>query len=119
MLTAIGKLSEAADFANQTLQEEDASVRPDALRIMGTVLLRMDENKAKAAEEYILESIDLARQNKDRYLEAYGYRALAEVYQVQRRDEDVSAAFDQAISIFEELKLDKEAKKTNVMINSS
>ncbi|MEM7539461.1 MAG: tetratricopeptide repeat protein, partial [Chloroflexota bacterium] len=107
----LNNLKEAAEFANRAIQAEDASVLPDVLRIMGTILLRQG-NAEVAAEQYILEAIEMARQVKDRYLEAYGYRALAEVYQVLAQTEHEMAAFKDAITIFKELGLGKEIMKT-------
>ncbi|MEM7535491.1 MAG: tetratricopeptide repeat protein, partial [Chloroflexota bacterium] len=105
-----------ANFAQLVIHEKDTSVFPDGLRTMGTALLR--QGNPQEAEQYVQQSIEFTQQNQDRYLEAYGWRAMVEVYQVQGQDEDATDAFDQAIAIFEELGLDKEIEKTKMIMNS-
>ncbi|MEM7535342.1 MAG: tetratricopeptide repeat protein [Chloroflexota bacterium] len=104
-------ITEASHFAQQVIHEEDSSVLHEGLRTMGTVLLR--QGNPQETERYIVSSIQLSQEP---YYTAQSQRALAEVYQTQGQNTKAAVTFDQAITIFEELKLDKEVEKTRAMM---
>jgi len=75
-------------------------------------------------KKYIEESIRLAVENQDPFLEAYGWRALGQVHQA-RQDEaqhdkaKAKECFTKAIALFDEMSLVNEIEKTQALVGNS
>lgn len=54
----------------------------------------------------------MAQQNQDKYLEAYGWRALGQVHQAAENPHDAAQAFEQAVTLFEAIGVKSEVEKT-------
>jgi len=107
---ALGSLSEAKTAVEDVLRQEETATVPDALRTWGEILLR--EGDLPGAEQRITASCELAVQNQDLFLEAYAWRALAEVLYTAARHGEVADACGRAIALFETLDLPLEVAKT-------
>ncbi len=86
----LGELEAAEKYARQMIDAQLASVLSDGLRTLGGI--RLAQDNWIDAEARFREAITAARSNRDRYLEAYGQRALMRVVLIQRQDEDAHIA---------------------------
>ena len=102
-------LPQAEVFAHRVTESTVSSVVPDGLRTLGEVRLAMGD--PAPAESLVRQSIELAKQNGDRYLEAYGWRALARVLCADNRDGDGQTAINEAIQLFESIDLSQEVER--------
>ncbi len=109
----LGHLAEAGQSAQRVIDSQAPAVLPDGLRTLGEV--RLMQGNAAAAEELIRQSITLAKQNADRYLEAYGWRALAHTLCIDNRQNEGQLACDEAIVLFESLELPQEVERCRAM----
>jgi len=89
---------------------------PDGLRTLGEI--KLAQGDALAAETYIRQSIETAQENDDRYLAAYGWRALARVQWAKGEHEQSQATLDQAVELFEALDLDQEVTRSHFVRHS-
>ena len=119
---ALGNLVNAEHFIKLVLQTEQNDAIPDALRVLGEIELK--RGNSPQAQEYIEESIRLAVENQDPFLEAYGWRALGQVHQA-RQDEaqhdkaKAKECFTKAIALFDEMSLVNEIEKTQALVGNS
>ncbi len=111
---ALGDASQAIQYAQDAMGCEEDTVIPDALRVIGEAQLALgDGNGAKATIE---QAISAAIENRDRYLEAYAYRALAKVLVALEQTMEARQVLAQAISIFEEIQLPDEVKRSQTLL---
>jgi len=75
---ALDQLDESEKYAWQVIETEDEEGIPDAMRVLGEIELK--RGNYDQAKKHIRESIRLAQENEDPFLEAYGWRALGQVY---------------------------------------
>jgi tetratricopeptide (TPR) repeat protein len=106
-------LAAATQYAQQVIQSDAAHVRPDGLRTLGEIKLAQSDHAA--AEVFIRQSLEQAQTNEDRYLEAYGWRALARVQALHAQPAASQASFEKAIELFEMLGLDQEVTRSQAM----
>ena len=106
----LGNLAESEQWAWRVIQAEDTSILPDGLRVLGEIKLL--HQQVAEAEQLISQSIQLAQQSEDPYLEAWGWRALGRVRVAQLRQMEARKAFQQALDLFEKLNLPFEVDKT-------
>ncbi|MDM8519956.1 tetratricopeptide repeat protein [Anaerolineales bacterium HSG6] len=106
----LGRLDEAEQLAWQVIQAEEQEHLPDGLRVFGEVQFK--RGNLSEARKYIQESINMAQQNQDQYLEAYGWRALGQVHQAAEKHHDAAQAFEQAVTLFEAIGVTSEVAKT-------
>jgi tetratricopeptide (TPR) repeat protein len=88
----LGDLVAAENYAQQVIASRSPSVLPDGLRTLGEI--RLEQRDFADAEAAIRESMQLAQVNNDRYLEAYGLRALARLYLMQENSVGAQAVFE-------------------------
>ncbi|MDM8529026.1 tetratricopeptide repeat protein [Anaerolineales bacterium HSG24] len=106
----LGRLDEAEQLAWQVIQAEEQEHLPDGLRVFGEVQFK--RGNLSEARKYIQESINMAQQNQDQYLEAYGWRALGQVHQAAEKHHDAAQAFERAVALFEAIGVKSEVEKT-------
>jgi len=94
-------------------QLDQARMIPDALRVLGEVELKRGSH-AKA-QQNIQQSIRLAVENQDPFLEAYGWRALGQVQQSQYNIVEARELFGKAMFLFQEMGLENEVEKTRAV----
>ena len=63
--------------------------------------------------KYIQQAIEYAKHNDDRYLTAFGWRALGRAYKIHNQTTNSVDAYRNAIEIFEELNLANEVLRTS------
>ena len=110
----LGNLDEAQHFAWLVVDENETGTLPDGLRVLGEV--KLAKGDLHAAEYLIMQSIEVAEQNKDRYLEAYGRRALGRVYFAQYGMGKAQRAFVRAQKLFNTLGLSHEVERTEILL---
>jgi tetratricopeptide (TPR) repeat protein len=108
----LGDLATAEQYAQQVIQSNATHVLPDGLRTLGEIKLAQGD---LAAETFIRQSIEAAEENDDRYLQAYGWRALARVQWTRGKREQGQAALGRAVELFESLGLDQEVTRSQSM----
>lgn len=106
----LGDLTQAEQFAQRVLQEENTNTQPDGLRTLGEI--RLKQGQLTEAEQLIQQSLKLAQDNQDKVLEAYAWRALGEVALVRGNRQPAAENFNQAIAIFTESAMPAEVEKT-------
>jgi len=102
-LLGLGELSTAVVHVENAIAAGDTGILPDAYRTYGEIL--MHQREWQAAEKYLLKSIDLADQNEDILLLAYGRRALGKFYLMQQQFASAQRAIAEAISLFQSVRL--------------
>jgi tetratricopeptide (TPR) repeat protein len=110
----LGRLDEAARDAQQVIESQTQRVLPDGLRTLGEV--RLAQGDPCTAEALIRESIERSQDNADPYLEAYGWRALAQVYKCGGRPAEYDDALRKALALFESLDLPQETARTQATV---
>jgi len=121
---ALDQLDEAEKYAWQVIETEEEEGIPDAMRVLGEIKLKR-ASKARAegsitqikeyinqAEKHIRESIKLAQKNEDPFLEAYGWRALGQVYLAKDDTAQADHCFARAIELFGDIGSENEIEKT-------
>ncbi|MEZ4864186.1 MAG: tetratricopeptide repeat protein [Caldilineaceae bacterium] len=103
---AAGALAEAESYSWQVLETEESVAIPDALRTLGEVHLA--RGNYQEAERYITQSLATAKENQDRYLQAYALRALGKLYLAQD-DERAKTYLNEAFTLFTAMGLHTEA----------
>lgn len=111
---ALGNLSEAERFARRVIQEEERVILPDGLRVLGEI--RLAQGNLTEAHALIQQSIDLARQNQDKFLEAYALRALGGVCAAEDDPVAAKTALAEAVRLFEMLDAPQEVARTALLI---
>lgn len=109
----LGRFAEAEISARRAMQVEDQSVLADALRTLGEA--RLGQGDRVEAEASIHQSIQLAQVIEDRYLEAYGWRAMGHVYLTFNQRPEARVVLDRAVRIFESLGLPQEIERTEAL----
>ena len=109
----LGELAAAEQYAQQVIQSNAAHVLPDGLRTLGEI--RLAQGDVSAAETSIRQSIEKAHENDDRYLEAYGLRALLRLSLSQQQEAAAQAVLEQTINLFESLDLPQEIERTQAL----
>jgi tetratricopeptide (TPR) repeat protein len=103
---SMGQLDTAEGFAQQVIAAEDTGTLPDGLRVLGEIQLA--RGQFDAAEALLRQSINAADKNRDMFLAAYGWRALARLLRQQARLPEAEAARAQAVAHFTDLGLERE-----------
>jgi tetratricopeptide (TPR) repeat protein len=111
---ALEHLDAAEKYARLVLDEEDQATLPDGLRVLGEIQLA--RGNLPLADQLIRESLAMARRNTDRFLEAYGWRALGRVALAQNDIRAARTALDQAMHHFQDLDLPREVAATQVLL---
>ncbi|MBN1934091.1 MAG: tetratricopeptide repeat protein [Anaerolineae bacterium] len=111
----LGNLEAAAHFAQQVVQEEETGTLPDGLRVLGEV--KLAQGALPEAEKLVRQSIQVAEQNQDRFLSAYGWRALGQVYLAQGDAQNAKTALEKAQALFEALELPQEVARTRMVFD--
>ena len=109
----LGRLDEAEQSARRVAESQMRDVAPDGFRTLGEVKLAQGDCAGAAA--LVRQSIEKAQGNGDRYLEAYGWRALARVRWANGQRPAAQTAFDRAIQLFESLGLVQELAASQTM----
>jgi tetratricopeptide (TPR) repeat protein len=104
-------LTEAERHAQRVIQSRTPHILPDGLRTLGEIKLAQGDQAA--AETLIRQSLEQAQANEDRYLEAYGWRALARVQAACAQQPASQASLEKAIELFETLGLDQEVARSH------
>ncbi|NJP07048.1 MAG: tetratricopeptide repeat protein [Chloroflexaceae bacterium] len=104
------ELDAAEQAAQHVLALEDEHTRPDALRVLAEVFLL--RNDPAMAEAYAQAAIESAQESKNDYLQGYGYRTLATIYQAQHQPQQAQHAFAEALRLFTALGLPTEIADT-------
>ena len=112
----LGNLAEATRYVRQIIEAEEVILLPDAYLTFGEILCK--QGNFPEAVRFIRMSLDLAVQNEDRYIEGYGWRALGTAYATQDQTQ-AQAAFAQAITLFQTMKLPNEVEKTRCAAQSA
>lgn len=110
---ALGHLDEAENYALKVYAKAEQRHMPDCVRVLGEVQLARQQ--FVEAEKYLQQSIELSKQNQDRFLEGYAWRAMGQLWMVQSLSKQADQAFQQAIDLFTEIDLLREVKKTKAL----
>jgi tetratricopeptide (TPR) repeat protein len=111
---AQGALAQAERYGWQALETEEGAVVPDALRVIGEIAL--ERGDYAQAEQYIGQALAAARDNEDRYLEAYALRALGRLY-LRRGSRQAVRWLQTAAAVFEQIGLGAEAERTRALVS--
>jgi tetratricopeptide (TPR) repeat protein len=101
--TALGELAEAESYAQLVLTQEQPHSHPYALFTLGRV--REQQQRMTEAELYLRQARQVAEMNGDRYLLAYVWEALGQVYQTTGNFPAARAMFEQAHEAFQTLRI--------------
>ena len=112
---ALGNLESAERFVARIYESEDEHIVMDGIRIRAEIELAR-KNFADA-EKYGQQSLELAKQHDDRYIEGYALRVLGKIYKAQQQDTKACEYLEQAIDIFAELELENEIEKTRRILD--
>lgn len=107
---ALEKWDKSERYAMQVVKLEDTETLPDGLRILGEVATK--RHQFSRAFSYLDDSIKQAQANQDRYLEAYAWRSLGQLYEAQAIQHKKDDALKKALAIFESLELPHEISNT-------
>lgn len=110
---ALGELSPAIQYAQDAIGCEEETVIPDALRVIGEAQLAL--GNFLEAQAMIQQAIDAAVANRDRYLEAYAYRAMAKVLAARNQGDEAQQMLAQAVAIFEDMQLPDEVERCHTL----
>ena len=106
----LDQLDAAEKYVHDVLRLEETQSQPYALfTLAGIARKRQDYPQA---ERVIAETIQLATNNRDKFLAAYAYRLSGEIELDQGRSKQASTALDQAITLFETMGLTSEKEKS-------
>ncbi len=105
-----GQLEEAEETAHKVLRLEENQTQPYALYTLG--LIARAHQQPDEARQHFQASQQIAQANGDRYLEAYAWRALGELYQAQGNMKDGRKALNTALQQFNTLNLPQETAAT-------
>lgn len=105
-----GQLDQAERTAQVVLRLEETHTQPYALYTMG--LITKARQQYDDAIRYFRASQQIAQENEDRYLEAYAWRSLGEVYTLQKQETAALEAYQIALSYFSAMGLAKETAVT-------
>ena len=111
---ANGDLDDATVYAWKAVETEESAIIPDALRVIGEIY--RERGAFDQAMHYLSQSLEMARENEDKYLEAYTLRALAKLNLQQANDRDSEAYLQRAMEIFDEIGLSYEAERSRQLL---
>jgi tetratricopeptide (TPR) repeat protein len=111
---ALGNLLEAERFARRVIQEEERVAVPNGLWVLGEI--KLAQNDLPLARTLIQQSIDLARQNQDKFLEAYAWRTMGCVCIAEDNLAEAQTALAEAVRLFEMLDAPQEVARTALLI---
>lgn len=100
-LVELDQLTEAESYAHLVLEQEEPHSHPYALYSLGT--MRRKQNRLNEAELYYGQARKVAELNEDRYLLAYSWEALAQIYQELGKAPAAQQAIEQAEQGFQQL----------------
>lgn len=121
---ALGNLPMARQYVERVLSEEETNTIPDTLRTWGEIELKEAQHaiaqgdealaakRLASAEQHIQQSLSAALENKDAYLEGYGWRALGNVHLAQGNTKEAMSDIEAAIALFNQLGLPHEVAIT-------
>ena len=110
----LGDYAQAEQQARQVLDLEEAHSYPYAMYTMGLVTRAQAQLEQSAA--WLEQCQQMARQNNDPYLEAYAWRALGETLATQANHQAARTAYEQALTLFEEMGNSPEVTKTQALL---
>ncbi len=103
---ALGELERAERHAQDAMGTEESGIVPDALRVLGEVEHR--RRNLTEAVALLRQAVELAQENKDRYLEAYAWRSLGQAHADAGSRALAVEALKRAMELFSEMELDRE-----------
>ncbi|MCB0060944.1 MAG: tetratricopeptide repeat protein [Caldilineaceae bacterium] len=108
----LGELENAETAVQQSIDQEEIHVLPDALRTHGEI--KLQQGYPEQAERLIQQALELINQMEtpDHYLAGYAWRALAQVYLAWGNDEKVRLAQQKAVDCFTAINLPNEIERT-------
>ena len=110
----VEKFAKAAELIHYGLQQEEAYSRPYLLYTLGRI--QYQHHQFDDAVQQLQQVIDLARQNEDKFIEAYGYQMLGKVYLAQTKQTLALDALRQALSWFKDLGIPTEVQKVKTLL---
>ena len=113
-LCGLGRLVEAEQWVQQTLQLEETSFIPLVLTVLGDI--RTAQHRYAEAEQVLHQAITQAVANQDRFAEAPAWRSLGFVYQHQDQAESAHDAWSKALHIFNSLQLFREVERVEQVL---
>jgi tetratricopeptide (TPR) repeat protein/GTPase SAR1 family protein len=105
----LGQLDEAEQHVRWANTNEERIVDPDINRIYGEILLARGQPKHALA--YVESSLQIAQQNEDQYLAAYGWRTMAYIHFALGDADESDQCWSRATSIFRAIGLEWEARR--------
>lgn len=109
------RLDEAEHYAIRALQHEEEVHRPYALTVLG--LVQGGRGQFDKAERSFYSAIESALSIRDKYAEAATWRALGGLYGAQQDVMQTKNALEQALRLYDELGLSKEAEEMRANIS--
>lgn len=106
----LGELEPAEQYALQVIEHEEVDSYPYALYTLGSV--RRRQQRRDDALHFYHQSAKIAAQNEDRFLLAYAQRGIGQVHADQGAVALATAAFEQALALFQQLGITAEARAT-------
>jgi tetratricopeptide (TPR) repeat protein len=106
--------AQAESYADYSLSKEEEFFRAPALVILG--MLRQKQNKYHEGIALLTAALDNSKQIDDRYTEAYVWRAMGLTHRAEGQVEAAQSAFTQALHIYQELHLLKDAAKVQSLM---
>ena len=106
-------LVSAEQYAQLVIESNAAHVLPDGLRTLGEIKLAQADYPA--ADALIRQSLERAQANDDRYLEAYGLRALLRLHLSQQQEKAAQDVLEQVVNLFEGLDMPQEIERTRLI----
>jgi two-component system, cell cycle response regulator len=104
-----GDVDQAQFHASQAMNSEETVVIPDALRVLGEV--QHQRGDLPKAVQIIQQAVEAAKENSDKYLEAYAWRSLAAVYIDERQVHSAQIAISKAMDLFADMNLSHEVAR--------
>ncbi|UCG22601.1 MAG: tetratricopeptide repeat protein [Chloroflexota bacterium] len=110
----VENLDKAEEIALKVLRIEEPHSHPYALFTIGRV--RQARQDLELAERYFQQSLDIAQQNGDKFMEAYAWQALGKIYREQGQEEASQNALMEALGQFEALEIAPEIEATRHLL---
>lgn len=112
----LGNLAQAEEYAERALRQEDVTVRPNGLYVLGQIC-RVNQQFA-AAERLCREAIEIAEANQDPWTAASAWRALGETYRDWGKLAEARNAFTQLLALYQTLDVPVEIARSQALIDS-
>ncbi|MCA9180086.1 MAG: tetratricopeptide repeat protein, partial [Planctomycetales bacterium] len=106
----LGDLAHAEQYAMRVIEHEEVDSYPYALFTLGSV--RRVQERYDDALHFYSQSSRVAEHNEDRFLLAYVYRGIGDLYVEQNECANAKEAYAQALTLFERLAISGEAAAT-------